>query len=212
MADDHHNAQPQSQTALRAKALEELLVKKGLVDPQALDEIVDSYETRVGPRIGARVVARAWVDPAFKRRLIADGAAAVRELDVDMGTTPLIVVENTARIHNLIVCTLCSCYPWAVLGLPPVWYKSFAYRSRAVSEPRAVLRDFGLKLPENMEIRVWDSSADVRYMVLPRRPARTAKLSEEQLAQLVSRDAMVGVAEVEAPAASKRRAGTEAQP
>lgn len=211
MSADHHSPNLQSQAADRAKALEELLIKKGLVDPRALDDIVDTYENRIGPRIGAQVVARAWTDPVFKRRLLANGAAAVRELGVDMGATPLIVVENTSKVHNLIVCTLCSCYPWAVLGLPPVWYKSFAYRSRAVSEPRAVLRDFGLELPAEVEIRVWDSSAEVRYMVLPQRPAGTAHLSEEELAAIVNRDAMVGVAKVGPPAARKRRSAA-AQP
>jgi nitrile hydratase len=198
MSDDHHN-QPEAEIALRAKALEAALVAKGLVDPAALDEIVDTYQHRIGPQIGARVVARAWVDPAYKRRLLKDGSSAVAELGADMGTTPLIVVENSPRVHNMIVCTLCSCYPWAVLGLPPVWYKSFTYRSRAVSEPRAVLREFGLELPDEVEIRVWDSSAEVRYLVLPERPAGTERMSEEQLASLITRDAMVGVSKVSKP-------------
>ncbi|HLH77117.1 MAG TPA: nitrile hydratase subunit alpha [Candidatus Binataceae bacterium] len=198
MSEDHHN-QPEPDIAQRAKALEAALVAKGLIDPAALDEIVDTYQHRIGPQIGARVVARAWVDPAYKRRLLKDGRSAVAELGADMGLTPLIVVENTPRVHNMIVCTLCSCYPWAVLGLPPVWYKSFAYRSRAVSEPRAVLHEFGLELPDEVEIRVWDSSAEVRYLVLPERPAGTERMSEEQLAALITRDAMVGVSKVSTP-------------
>lgn len=211
MSDDHH-PQPEAEIAQRAKALEAALVAKGLVDPTMLDEIVDTYQHRIGPQIGARVVARAWVDPAFKRRLLKDGASAVAELGADMGATPLIVVENTPRVHNMIVCTLCSCYPWAVLGLPPVWYKSFAYRSRAVSEPRAVLREFGLELPNEVEIRVWDSSAEVRYLVLPERPVGTEGLNEDQLAALVTRDAMVGVSRVSNKPARKRSAAAERNP
>lgn len=208
---DQHN-QPEEEIPQRAKALEAALVAKGLVDPAMLDEIVDTYQHRIGPQIGARVVARAWVDPAYKRRLLKDGASAVAELGADMGATPLIVVENTPRVHNMIVCTLCSCYPWAVLGLPPVWYKSFAYRSRAVSEPRAVLREFGLELPNEIEIRVWDSSAEVRYLVLPEQPAGTEGLSEEKLAALVTRDAMVGVSRVSNKPARKRSANAERHP
>src|SRR5579875_704869 len=209
MSEDHHN-QPEPDIAQRAKALEAALVAKGLIDPAALDEIVDTYQHRVGPQIGARVVARAWTDPAFKRRLLSNGNQAVAEMGIDMGTAHLVVVENTVRVHNLIVCTLCSCYPWALLGLPPVWYKSFAYRSRAVSEPRAVLREFGLEIPPEVEIRVWDSSAEVRYLVLPRRPSGTEKLDETALAALVTRDAMVGVATVQAPATRGRRAAAAA--
>ncbi|MGH8011896.1 MAG: nitrile hydratase subunit alpha [Candidatus Binataceae bacterium] len=196
-----HNA-PDSGLALRVKALESLLVEKGLVDSAAIDTIIDTYEHKIGPRNGARVVARAWLDPAFKRRLLADGATAIMELGIEAGPQGenLMVLENTSRIHNLVVCTLCSCYPWPVLGLPPVWYKSAAYRARAVSDPRGVLHEFGLELPPGTEIRVWDSSAELRYMVLPLRPANTAHLNEPELAALVTRDAMVGTAIVKYPA------------
>lgn len=186
-----------SDPALRVKSLESLLVEKGLVDPAALDALIDAYEHKIGPRSGARVVARAWVDPAFKKRLLANGTAAIAELGFGgRGGDYLQVVENTPSVHNLIVCTLCSCYPWAVLGLPPVWYKSAAYRSRAVIDPRGILREFGLELPEEVELRVWDSTAELRYLVLPERPAASEKLSEEELAALVTRDAMIGVAGV----------------
>ncbi|MGO9263882.1 MAG: nitrile hydratase subunit alpha [Candidatus Binataceae bacterium] len=200
---DHaaHNA-PESGPALRVKALEAVLVEKGLVDPAALDAIVDTYEHKVGPRNGARVVARAWTDPAYKRRLLAgDAAAAIAELGYAPGPQGehMVVLENTPRVHNMVVCTLCSCYPWSVLGLPPVWYKGNAYRSRAVSDPRGVLHDFGLELPADIEIRVWDSSAEIRYMVLPMRPPGTEDLSEEQLAALVTRDSMIGTAIVPPP-------------
>ncbi|MGH7916052.1 MAG: nitrile hydratase subunit alpha [Candidatus Binataceae bacterium] len=195
-----HNA-PDSGPALRVKALESLLVEKGLVDSAAIDALIDTYEHKIGPRNGARVVARAWLDPAFKARLLADGAAAITELGIEAGPQGehLMVLENTSRIHNLVVCTLCSCYPWPVLGLPPVWYKSAAYRARAVSDPRGVLHEFGLDLPNGTEIRVWDSSAELRYMVLPLRPANTAHLSEAELAALVIRDAMVGTAVIKYP-------------
>ena len=201
---DEHDAlnAPESGPALRAKALEALLVEKGLVDPAALDAIVDTYEHKIGPRNGARVVARAWTDPAYKRRLLAgDAAAAIAELGFAPGPQGehMMVLENTPRVHNMVVCTLCSCYPWSVLGLPPVWYKSNAYRSRAVSDPRGVLHDFGLELPADVEVRVWDSSAEIRYMVLPMRPAGTENLSEEQLAQLVTRDSMIGVTKAKSP-------------
>jgi len=196
MSGDHHDAFGQG-PALRVKALEALLTDKGLVIPQALDAIVDTYENRVGPRNGARVVARAWVDPEFRKRLLENATAAIGELGYGGPEGGhLVAVENTARVHNLIVCTLCSCYPWPVLGLPPVWYKSFAYRSRAVSEPRAVLREFGLELPGDAAIVVWDSSAEIRYIVIPERPPGTDAMSEDELAQLVTRDAMVGVAKV----------------
>jgi len=198
---DAHNA-PESGPALRVKALEAVLVEKGLVDPAALDAIVDTYEHKVGPRNGARVVARAWTDPAYKRRLLAgDAAAAIAELGYSPGPQGehMVVLENTPRVHNMVVCTLCSCYPWSVLGLPPVWYKGNAYRSRAVSDPRGVLHDFGLELPADVEIRVWDSSAEIRYMVLPMRPPGTDNLSEEQLAALVTRDSMIGTAIVPPP-------------
>jgi nitrile hydratase subunit alpha len=195
--------------ALRVQALESLLVEKGLVDPAALDAIIDVYEHQVGPRNGARVVARAWSDPAYKARLLADATAAIAELGYQgRQGEHMVVLENTPQVHNMVVCTLCSCYPWPVLGLPPVWYKSAPYRSRAVIDPRGVLREFGLELPEAVEVRVWDSTAEVRYLVLPERPTGTESLSEEQLAGLVSRDAMIGVAMVPAPAkAASAKAG-----
>ncbi len=181
--------------------MESLLVEKGLVDPAALDALIDTYEHKVGPRNGARVVAKAWVDPAYKQRLLANATAAIAELGY-MGRQGehMVVVENTPKVHNMVVCTLCSCYPWTVLGLPPVWYKSAPYRSRAVIDPRGVLREFGLNLPESVEIRVWDSTAEIRYLVLPERPAGTESLREDELAALVTRDAMVGVAQVGGPA------------
>lgn len=191
-----HQAVP-SDLALRVKSLESLLVEKGLVDRAALDALVDAYEHKIGPRNGARVVARAWVDPAYRQRLVANADAAIAELGYGgMQGEHMVVVENTPMVHNLVVCTLCSCYPWPVLGLPPVWYKSAPYRSRSVIDPRGVLREFGVELPEEVEVRVWDSTAEVRYLVLPERPAGTEGLSEEALAALVSRDAMVGVAKV----------------
>ena len=199
---EHHDHEHQHQAvpsdlALRVKALESLLVDKGIVDRAALDAIVDAYETKIGPRNGARVVARAWVDPGHKKRLLTDATAAIAELGYAGGQgEDMIVLENTANVHNLIVCTLCSCYPWPVLGLPPVWYKSAPYRSRAVIDPRGVLREFGLELPEDVEIHVWDSTAELRYMVLPERPADTEHLTEDELATLVTRDSMVGVAKV----------------
>jgi nitrile hydratase len=188
---------PLSQVELRVRALESLLVDKGLVDPAALDALIDTYETKVGPRNGAKIVARAWVDPAFKRRLLEDGTAAIAEHGfVGRQSEKLVVVENTPDIHNMVVCTLCSCYPWAVLGLPPVWYKSAPYRSRAVIDPRGVLDELGVQVSPDTEVRVWDSTAEIRYMVLPQRPAGTEGLTEEQLAELVTRDAMIGVATV----------------
>jgi len=194
--DHEHQAVP-SDPALRVKALESLLVQKGLVDPAALDALIDTYEHKVGPRNGARVVARAWADPAYKQRLLADAPSALGELGyLGAQGESMVVLENTPQVHNLVVCTLCSCYPWPVLGLPPVWYKSAPYRSRAVIDPRGVLREFGLELPEDVEVRVWDSTAELRYLVLPERPAGTEKLSEDELAGLVTRDAMVGVAKV----------------
>jgi nitrile hydratase len=194
--DHDHQAVP-SDPALRIKALESLLVAKGLVDRAALDAIVDTYEHKVGPRNGARVVARAWADRTYKKRLLADGTAAVVELGYAADT--LVAVENTAKIHNLVVCTLCSCYPWGILGLPPLWYKSAAYRARSVIDPRGVLREFGLELNDDVEVRVWDSTAELRYLVLPERPAGTESLSEAELAALVTRDAMVGVAKLTFP-------------
>jgi nitrile hydratase len=195
MEQDHQEVP--SDPALRVMTLESLLVEKGLVDPAALDALIDTFEHKVGPRNGARVVARAWVDPEFKKRLLADGGAAITELGyASEGREHLVVVENTSQRHNLVVCTLCSCYPWPVLGLPPVWYKSAPYRSRAVIDPRGVLREFGLQIPEEVEVRVWDSTAEMRYLVLPERPGGTEKMTEEELATLVTRDAMIGTAKV----------------
>jgi len=194
-----HQVVPSDPT-LRVKALESLLVEKGLVDRAALDALIDTYEHKVGPRNGARVVARAWADPAYKERLLADGTAAIAELGYkgEQGAE-LTVLENTPKVHNLIVCTLCSCYPWPVLGLPPVWYKSAPYRSRAAIDPRGVLKEFGTELAEDVEVRVWDSTAESRYLVLPERPTGTENLTEEALAALVTRDAMIGVAKVAPP-------------
>jgi nitrile hydratase len=190
---DHDHGSELSEMQLRVRALETVLAEKGYIDPAALDLIVEAYETRIGPQNGARVVAKAWSDADFKRRLLADGSAAVGSLGYDSRVGDhLVVVENTERVHNMVVCTLCSCYPWEVLGLPPVWYKSAPYRSRAVKDPRGVLRDFGVNLPATTEIRVWDSTAETRYLVLPMRPAGSAGLSEEQLAALVTRDSMIG--------------------
>src|SRR5437588_2555946 len=192
---DHPHQVVPSDPALRVKALESLLVEKGLVDRAALDALIDTYEHKVGPRNGARVVARAWSDSAYKQRLLSSPDAAIAELGYGgLQGEHMVVVENTPKVHNLVVCTLCSCYPWPVLGLPPVWYKSAPYRSRAVIDPRGVLREFGLELPEETEIHVWDSTAGLRYMVLPERPAGTQHMSEEELAELVTRDSMVGVA------------------
>lgn len=194
--DHDHQAVP-SDPALRVKALESLLVEKGLVDQAALDALIDTYENKIGPRNGARVVARAWVDPAYKRRLLADGTSAIVELGYGGAQGEhMVVVENTAKIHNIVVCTLCSCYPWSVLGLPPVWYKSAPYRSRAVIDPRGVLCEFGLDLSEDVEVRVWDSTAELRYLVLPERPEGSDALDEAALAKLVTRDSMIGVAKV----------------
>ena len=204
-AHEHEHQAVPSDPALRTKALESLLVEKGLIDPAALDALVDAFENKIGPRNGARVVARAWVDPGYKKRLLNDGGAAIAELGyAGSQGEHLVAVENTPRVHNLVVCTLCSCYPWPVLGLPPVWYKSAPYRSRAVIDPRGVLREFGLELPDGTEIRVWDSTAEIRYLVLPERPAGTEALSEEQLSELVTRDAMIGVAKVAAPRGGSR--------
>ena len=198
--DAHDHSDVPSDPALRVKALESLLVEKGLVDPAALDELVDIYETKVGPRNGARVVARAWSDPDYKQRLLEDGTAAIAEFGFSGGQgEKLTVVENTPSIHNVIVCTLCSCYPWPVLGLPPSWYKSSAYRSRTVIDPRGVLSELGLELSDDVQVRVWDSTAASRYMVLPERPAGTEPMSEAGLAALVTRDAMIGVAKLGPP-------------
>ena len=181
----------------RVRNLENLLVGKGLVDPRAVDQLVDTYQNEVGPRNGAHVVARAWTDPEYKERLLSDATAAINELGYSgRQGEHMRVVENTERVHNMVVCTLCSCYPWPVLGLPPAWYKSSSYRARAVNEPRAVLSEFGLELDEDVEVRVWDSTAEMRYMVLPRKPEGTEHLSATELAKLVSRDAMIGVAHI----------------
>jgi nitrile hydratase len=192
-----HQAVP-SDMALRVKSLESLLVEKGLVDRAALDALVDTYENKVGPRNGAQVVAHAWADPAYKERLMTDADKAIAELGFGgQQGEHMVVVENTPTVHNMIVCTLCSCYPWPVLGLPPVWYKSAPYRSRSVIDPHGVLREFGLELPDDVEVRVWDSTAELRYLVLPERPAGTEGLSEKELAELVTRDSMIGVAKVQ---------------
>jgi nitrile hydratase len=184
----------ESEAALKVRAIESLLVEKGLIDPKALDVLIDAFETKIGPRNGAKVVAKAWTDADYKARLLLDASAAIKELGFSgMQGENMVVVENTATIHNVIVCTLCSCYPWPTLGLPPVWYKSAAYRSRAVSDPRGVLRDFGTELPVGVEVRVWDTTAEVRYLVLPQRPGNTETMTEDQLAELVSRDSMIGV-------------------
>ena len=192
-----HHPHPLSAAALRAKAIESLLVEKGLLASDAIDRVVEIYEKDVGPLNGAKVVARAWCDAGYKRRLLEDGTAAISELGFGgLQGEHMVVVENTPKVHNVVCCTLCSCYPWPVLGLPPTWYKSLAYRSRIVREPRAVLGEFGLELPESVEVRVWDSSAEIRYMVLPERPAATADMSEAELASLVTRDSLIGVAKI----------------
>jgi nitrile hydratase subunit alpha len=197
---DRRHTEPPSDLALRVKALESLLIDKGLVDPAAIDTLIDTYETQVGPHNGAKVVARAWSDPAFRQWLLEDATAAI----ASMGYTGrqgehMKVVENTPTVHNLIVCTLCSCYPWPVLGLPPMWYKSAPYRARAVANPRGVLKEFGTELAEEVEIRVWDSTSEVRYLVLPECPAGTDGWSEEERAALVTRNAMIGVEQAKSP-------------
>ena len=197
---------PLADVELRVRALESLLVDKGLVEPAALDALIDTYETKVGPRNGARVVARAWVDPAYRARLLADARSAIAELGYQgRGGEEIMALENTPKIHNVVVCTLCSCYPWPVLGLPPVWYKSAPYRSRAVLDPRGVLREFGLELPPHVEVRVWDSTSEMRYLVLPERPEGTEGMGEAELAELVTRDSMIGVARVKSPGKGGRR-------
>jgi nitrile hydratase len=197
---EHDAHRMPSDPALQVLALESLLVEKGLVDPQALDALVDSYEHKIGPRNGAKVVARAWSDPAYKARLLADATRAIAELGFGgLQGEHMLAVENTPAVHNLVVCTLCSCYPYPVLGLPPAWYKSAAYRSRAVIDPRGVLLEFGLRLPPQTQLRVWDSTAELRYLVVPQRPPGTAGMTEEQLASLVTRDSMIGVAIVQPP-------------
>jgi nitrile hydratase len=197
---DHPDHSELSEMQARVRALETILTAKGNVDPATLDAIVEAYETRIGPRNGARIVARAWADPDFKRRLLADATDAANALNMPSPVgAHLIAVENTPATHNMVVCTLCSCYPWEVLGLPPVWYKSAPYRSRAVIEPRAVLGDFGVTLPPDTRIRVWDSTAETRFIVVPMRPAGTDGWSEEQLADLVTRDSMIGTGLPKAP-------------
>jgi len=201
---DHDHQELPSDPALRVMALESLLVEKGLVDPAALDALIDTYENKVGPRNGARLVARAWVDPEFKKRLLADAGSAAAEFGyVPHGKEHLVALENTPECHNLVVCTLCSCYPWPVLGLPPVWYKSASYRSRAVIDPRGVLRELGLEISEDVEVRVWDSTSEMRYLILPERPAGSEQMNEDELAALVTRDAMIGTAKVELAGASR---------
>ncbi|MCL4800262.1 MAG: nitrile hydratase subunit alpha [Burkholderiales bacterium] len=203
---DHDHGSHFSDTELRVKALESLLVDKGLVDPAALDALVDTYETKVGPRNGARVVAKAWTDPAYKEWLLRDATAAIASLGyTGRQGEDMVVLENTPQVHNMVVCTLCSCYPWPVLGLPPVWYKSAPYRSRAVIDPRGVLAELGVALGPDVEVRVWDSTAEVRYLVLPERPAGTEGWSEDALAAIVTRDAMIGVAQVPAPGEGSAR-------
>jgi nitrile hydratase len=199
MGKSHPNVDPY--VVSRVRALESLLLEKGILAPDAVDRVIRRYESDTGPLIGARAVARAWTDPGYRRRLLDDSRAALAQLGLSYEM--LVVVENTPAVHNLVVCTLCSCYPWPVLGLPPTWYKMPAYRSRAVSEPRALLRELGLDIAPGREIRVWDSSAEMRYMVLPQRPAGTEGLGEAELVPLITRDALIGVAEVRAPAGAR---------
>jgi nitrile hydratase len=196
----HKHAHTPAAVEIKVKALESLLVEKGLVDPAALDELIDIYEHRVGPQNGSKVVARAWVDPDYRRRLLNNATEAIKEFGFEgRQGEDMIVVENTPSIHNMVVCTLCSCYPWPVLGLPPVWYKSSPYRARAVSEPRSVLDEFGVHLEEDVEIRVWDSTAEVRYLVIPMRPQDTENMTEDELASLVTRDSMIGTGIANSP-------------
>ena len=203
LTQDHHSAEEHSeltQVDLRVRALRTVLEQKGYIDSAALDVLIDTYETKIGPRNGAQVVARAWVDPAFRNRLLEDATAAIASLGyAGRQGEHMVAVENTESRHNLVVCTLCSCYPWPVLGLPPTWYKSAPYRARAVKDPRGVLADFGVTLPDSTEIRVWDSTAEVRYLVIPRRPAGTASMAEAELAELVTRDSMIGTGLPKAP-------------
>ncbi len=201
-AHDHedHEHSSLSELELRVRALETVLTQKGYVDPAALDVLIETYQTKIGPRNGARVVARAWCDAEFRRRLLDDATAAIASLGFQgRQGEHMVAVENTAELHNMVVCTLCSCYPWPVLGLPPTWYKSAPYRARVVKDPRGVLKDFGVTLPEAVRIRVWDSTAEVRYLVLPQRPAATEHLTETELADLVTRDSMIGTGLARAP-------------
>ncbi len=200
MSEHHDHDAPLPDTVLRVKALESLLTEKGLVDPKALDVLIDTYENKVGPRNGARVVVRAWADAAYKQRLLDDATAAIAEFGfTGRQGEHMVVLENTPGRHNMVVCTLCSCYPWTVLGLPPVWYKSAPYRARAVIDPRGVLQEFGVELDEDVEIRVWDSTAEIRYLVLPQRPPGTEGMDEDALAELVTRDSMIGVGLAKSP-------------
>ncbi len=199
MGKNHPNVDPY--VVSRVRALESLLLEKGILAPEAVDRVIQRYEADTGPMVGARAVARAWIDPTYKRLLLEDARAALARFGLDYGL--LVVVENTPTVHNLVVCTLCSCYPWPVLGLPPTWYKMPAYRSRAVREPRAVLEEFGVGIPPEREVRVWDSSAEMRYMVLPERPAGTEHIGEADLVPLIGRDALIGAAQVQAPAAAR---------
>lgn len=209
---DHDHTEPPSDLELRVKALESLLLEKGLVDPETLDAIIDTYEHKVGPRNGAHVVARAWTDPEFKAALLTDATAAVASLGYEgRQGEHLKVVENSAEIHNLVVCTLCSCYPWTVLGLPPAWYKSAPYRSRAVREPRAVLAEFGTTLEASVKIRVWDSTSEMRYLVVPMQPEGTLGWDEDRLRQLVTRNSMIGVEHPRTPAQLNQKPGTESE-
>lgn len=190
----------ESDAALRIRAIESLLVEKGIVDPKAMDVLVDQFENKIGPRNGAKVVSKAWVDPEYKKRLLNDATAAIKELGFSgLQGENMVVVENTDDVHNVIVCTLCSCYPWPTLGLPPVWYKSAPYRARTVSDPRGVLKEFGTDVPANVEVRVWDTTAELRYLVLPKRPKGTDQMNEDQLAALVTRDSMIGVTYAQQP-------------
>ncbi len=203
----HDGGSELSDIELRVRALESLLTEKGLVDPDALNELIDTYETKVGPRNGSRVVARAWTDPAYKKRLLEDGTSAIAEMGNEgrLGET-MVAVENTPKVHNMVVCTLCSCYPWHVLGLPPTWYKSAPYRSRAVLNPRGVLEEFGVEIGDEVEVRLWDSNSEVRYIVLPERPPGTEDMSEEELVEMISRNSMIGTAKVQAPGAKGGKA------
>ena len=206
MTDDTHSEHAQSDYSVRAKALVSVLTRKNLVDPATMDAVIEFYEKRVGPHIGAQLVARSWVDPEFRARLLADARAVARdEQIIGLEGTDLVAVENTPHVHNLVVCTLCSCYPWTVLGLPPTWYKDSGYRARAVIDPRGVLREFGLALGDDVEVRVWDSTAEIRYLVIPERPPGTEGISQDELVSLVTRDSMVGAEKLRAADSSERR-------